>query len=233
MLRAIIFDFDGVIADSEFIHFSLLRHVLGDQGISLSKEEYYSSYLGFDDRECFYTALTNHGRSAPPDIIDELVKRKSVLFFNRLKDHPVVYPGVPELIREAALHLRLAIASGALRQEIEFVLEHSGLRKEFQHITSAEDVSHGKPNPESFLHAMASLNTHHEGQAAPLVASECLVIEDSIPGVHAAHSAGMKVVAVANTLDVEALRDADVVVQTMSALHLSKIQATLWGNNAS
>ena len=133
------------------------------------------------------------------------------------------------LFVQAAMHCRLAIASGALRHEIEFVLENSGLRKEFQHITSAEDVSHGKPNPEPFLHAMAGLNKQNEGQGSPLLAEECLVIEDSIPGIHAAQSAGMKVVAVANTHGVKELKEADVVLRAMSEFHLPKIQATLWG----
>ncbi len=228
MLRAIIFDFDGIIADSEPLHFKVLQRVLGEIGIFLSKEEYYSTYLGFDDKGCFQTALAAHGRPISPASIEDLVGRKATVFLDLLKQQLVVYPGVCELVREAAGRCRLAIASGALRHEIEFVLEHAGIKKEFDHITSAEDVVHGKPDPEAFLHALTMLNQGRPAEAPPLEPDECLVIEDSTPGVHAARAAGMKVLAVTNTHPRQDLAEADFVTQSLTDITLTGLERRLY-----
>ena len=221
MLRAIIFDFDGVIADSEPIHCGMLQRVLGELGIFLSTEEYYASYLGFDDRGCFQTALASHHRPISPDIIEDLIARKAQVFLEYITEHPVIYDGVPEFIRQAATRMPLAIASGALRHEIEFILEQGGLRKEFAHITSAEDVTHGKPDPQGFLHALHALNAQLKPTQPPLAADECLVIEDSIPGVQGACAAGMKVLAITNTHPPEHLRNAHAIATSLAQVNLS------------
>jgi beta-phosphoglucomutase len=225
-MRAIIFDFDGVIADSEPIHFAVFQRVLGEQGLVLSQAEYYADYLGYDDKGCFAAFFSAHGHPASPATIEELVARKAVAYFDYIKERPVIFPGVPEFIRESALGHRLAICSGALRHEIEFILEQSGIRKEFEHITSAEDVTHGKPNPEGFLHALASLNGRGRGGA--ITSQECLVIEDSLPGIRGAHAAGMKVLAVANTHCIEELQEADAVTSSLADVRLRELKDRLW-----
>jgi len=228
MLRAIIFDFDGVVADNEPIHCAMFQRVLGELGIFLSEEEYYAEYLGYDDKGCFAAALSAKGRPAPQTLIDELVARKAAVYLDYIRTHLVIFPGVHDFVREAAKQYRLAIASGALRHEIEFILEQAGIRKEFEHITSAEDVSRGKPNPDPFLHALASLN--RKARSAPLLdAGDCLVVEDSIPGVQAAHRAGMKVLAVTNTHPAEDLREADAVRTSLKEVDPSKLARDLWG----
>lgn len=228
MLRAIIFDFDGVVADNEPIHCTLFQRVLGELGVFLSREEYYAEYLGYDDKGCFAAILAARGRPTTQALIHELVARKAALYLDHIRDHLIILPGVREFVREAAKRHRLAIASGALRQEIEFILEQAGLRKEFEHITSAEDVSRGKPDPEAFLHALASLNRNRPGQADGLVPADCLVVEDSIPGVRAAHRAGMKVLAVTNTHPAEDLREADAVTRSLEDVHLQDLECHLW-----
>ena len=127
MPRALIFDFDGVIADSEPTHFTMLQRVLGEIGLFLSKDEYYASYLGYDDKRCFEAALAAHGRPSTPADLADLVARKARMFLDSLKGNLVIYAGVREFVHEAALHYRLAIDSGALRHEIDFVLEQVGL----------------------------------------------------------------------------------------------------------
>src|SRR5919106_6902818 len=102
MLRAIIFDFDGVVADSEPVHFAVFQRVLGDLGFFLSKEEYYSSYLGYDDKGCFAAFLTERGQTASPAAIDDLVRRKAVAYLDYIRHHLVIFPGVREFVREAA-----------------------------------------------------------------------------------------------------------------------------------
>jgi beta-phosphoglucomutase len=226
MLRALIFDFDGVIADSEPIHFAVFQRVLGDKGFFLSQEEYYADYLGYDDKGCFAAFLTAHGHPMTPETIDDLVKQKAAAYFDYIKERPVIFPGVCDFIHEAATRHPLAVCSGALRHEIEFILEQAGIRKAFEHITSAEDVIHGKPNPEGFLHALAALN--EQGASRFMIPSECLVIEDSLPGIRGAHAAGMKVLAVANTHRPEELQEADAVTSSLADVKLSELLHRLW-----
>jgi HAD superfamily hydrolase (TIGR01509 family) len=229
MLRAIIFDFDGVIADSEPAHFAAFQNILGEIGIPLTEEDYYSHYLGYDDRGCFAAALTAHDRPAPSSVVEDLAMRKARVYLDHIKQHLVIFPGVQDLVREATARYPLAIASGALRHEIELILDHADLRKAFAHITSAEDVTHGKPHPESYLHALAALNRIRPSGLHTLAAQNCLVIEDSIPGIQAAQAAGMKVLAVANTHTRRDLHGAEAVTQTLQGLNLSELENRLWG----
>jgi HAD superfamily hydrolase (TIGR01509 family) len=228
MLRALIFDFDGVVADNEPIHFAMFRRVLGSRGLFLSKEAYYREYLGFDDKGCFSAFLRAHGRPVTPDLINELIAEKATAYLDYIRDHLVIFPGVCNFVHEAARRHRLAIASGALRHEIEFILEQAGLREAFEHITSAEDVLEGKPNPEPYLHALQALNRQTPNGQLPLSAGDCLVIEDSVPGVQAAHAAGMKVVAVTNTHPQEDLGEADMVTDSLAAVTVAELARRLW-----
>jgi beta-phosphoglucomutase len=155
------------------------------------------------------------------------VKQKAAAYFDYIKERPVIFPGVCDFIHEAATRHPLAVCSGALRHEIEFILEQAGIRKAFEHITSAEDVIHGKPNPEGFLHALAALNQQSAGRF--ITPSECLVIEDSLPGIRGAHAGGMKVLAVANTHHVEELQEADAVTASLADVKLSDLLHRLWG----
>ncbi|OGW67598.1 MAG: hypothetical protein A3H49_07940 [Nitrospirae bacterium RIFCSPLOWO2_02_FULL_62_14] len=227
-LRAIIFDFDGVVADSEPIHLAVFQRVLGELGFILSPEEYYAEYLGYDDKGCFLAFLTAHGQAPSTELIGELVARKARAYLDHIKQHLVIFPGVRELVRDAASRHRLAIASGALRNEIEYALECAGIRKEFEHITSAEDVRCGKPDPEPFAHALASLNRASRSGQDRLAPGDCLVIEDSIPGIRAAHAAGMKVLAVANTHTVQDLHEADALTHSLTDVKLPELESRLW-----
>jgi len=167
-LTAIIFDFDGVIADTEPLHFASFRQTLAEIGISLSEPAYYADYLGYDDLGCFIAALTAHKHPADPAALAQLMQRKAHAYLESVTDHLVIFPGVREFVREAAAAYPLAIASGAIRHEIEVILEQAGLRKEFLHITSAEDVTRGKPDPQPFLQALNGLNRQRRAQAVTL-----------------------------------------------------------------
>jgi HAD superfamily hydrolase (TIGR01509 family) len=152
--------------------------------------------------------------------------KKAAAYMASLKDHLVIFPGVREFVEEAASAYPVAIASGALRSEIELILEQAGIRKAFRYITSAEDVTKGKPDPQSFLHALAGLN--QQSVAFPIAPESCLVIEDSVPGIRAARSAGMKVLAVANTHTVQDLHEAHAISQSLSGIRLDDVRARLW-----
>lgn len=223
-LQAIVFDFDGIIANTEPLHFSGLRQTLSEIGIELAEADYYANYLGYDDRGCFVAALTAHRRPIDPTLLERLMRRKAAAYLESVKRHRVIFPGVHEFVREAAVSYPLAIASGALRHEIEYILEEAGLRKEFRHITSAEDVTRGKPDPQPFLYALKALCT----QASDLSAENCLVIEDSLPGIRGAKAAGMKVLAVTNTHTVQDLHEADAITHSLRETSLTEIQDRLW-----
>ena len=225
-LAAMIFDFDGVIADTEPLHFSSFRQTLAEIDIELTESDYYANYLGYDDRGCFIAALTAHQHPTDPATLTQLMQRKAHAYLDSVREHQVIFPGACEFVRESAAAYRLAIASGALRHEIEVILEQAGLRKEFLHITSAEDVTRGKPDPQPFLHALNGLNRQHPEHA--ITAGSCLVIEDSIPGIRGAKTAGMKVLAVANTHRVQDLQEAHAVVQNLSHIRLNDLRERLW-----
>jgi len=225
-LTAVIFDFDGVIADTEPLHFAGFRQTLAEIGITLTESDYYANYLGYDDLGCFIAALTAHKHPTDPAALAQLMQRKARAYLESVTDHLVIFPGVREFVREAAAAYPLAIASGALRHEIEVILEQAGLRKEFLHITSAEDVTRGKPDPQPFLHALNGLNRQRR---EPLITAEsCLVIEDSLPGIRSAKTAGMKVLAVANTHTIQDLHEAHAAAQSLSQIRLNELRERLW-----
>lgn len=223
-LRALIFDFDGVIANTEPLHFAGLHQTLKEIGIDLTEAEYYADYLGYDDRGCFLAALTAHRRPIDPHTITQLMKRKAVAYLESVKHHQVIFPGIPEFVRDAARVYPLAIASGALCHEIEYILEEAGLRKEFSHIISAEDVTKGKPDPQPFLIALKALQ---QGDAG-LTTASCLVIEDSLPGIRGAKAAGMKVLAVTNTHTVQDLHEAHAIAHSLKEISLADLRMRLW-----
>ena len=223
MLKAIILDFDGVLADTEPLHFKMFQRVLHEEGLPLSEQDYYQKYVGLDDKGCFQTILSANGRPAPPETVRRLVERKAALMLERIKVTPVIYPGIEDFIKRAAGRYRLAIVSGALRHEIELILKSVGLRSSFEHITAAEDIRNGKPDPEGYLHALRTLN-----RGAAVQASDCLVIEDTIAGIQAAHAAGMRCLAVSTTYPADQLAGADAVVSTLKGYDLEALERRFW-----
>ncbi|MEW6734979.1 MAG: HAD family phosphatase [Acidobacteriota bacterium] len=215
MLKAIIFDFDGVIANSEPTHFATFRRVMAEEGIDISQADYYQNYLAMDDRGAFTRALTQAGRQ---DLIcvPELIKRKADYFQAHWQTEMVIYPDALAFIPTVANHYPLAINSGALRHEIELVLAQIKLRQHFSLIVSSEDVTNCKPDPEGYRLALARLNTQYPKLTAQ--PEECLVIEDSVGGVASAIAAGMRCVAVTNTYAAQQLTQATSVVSSLNEL---------------
>jgi HAD superfamily hydrolase (TIGR01509 family) len=214
VLRAIIFDFNGVICNDEPLHLAALRKVLGEVGVSISAEEYVSTYLGRDDRECCRTALEQSGKPVEAKTIASLTRRKSEYYLQCVGQNLEIFPGVLTFIREAYSLYELAIASGALRREIEFVLGRVGLQDRFRCIVSCEDVDKGKPDPSIFLRALERINSSRT-DSDPLLPGNCLVIEDSQAGVKAALGAGMKCLAVTNSFSSGELAEAHQVVPSL------------------
>lgn len=221
MLRAILFDCDGVIADTEPLHFAAFQRVLAEEGVTLTQEEYLNTYLAFDDRGCFTTALSKQTAPLATARLTELIARKSAYIEPLMQTHLRIFPGVVDFIRGAAATYPLAVASGALRHEVEMILAFGGVRDCFQEIVTAEDVARGKPDPESFLQATARLNAR---SATTIEPRECLVIEDSRHGVRAGRLAGMKVLAVTNSYAKAQLAEADLIVDSLAGLSLAEME---------
>ena len=215
VLKAVFFDFNGVIVNDEPLHLELFRRVLDEEGIALSEEEYDAKYLGYDNRKCFVAALTDAGQAeqAGDDAhITALMARKMNYYLDAINERFLLFPGVVELVRKLAATYPMAIVSGAMRDEIEKVLTRGGLRDCFRLIITSDDISTGKPDPEGYLKALAMLNSITQATIQP---DECLVIEDSVAGVQAAKSAGMRCLAVTNSYPAEKLNRADWIVPSL------------------
>ena len=225
MLRAVIFDFNGVLIDDEPIHLEMFQKVLKDEGLSLDAKDYYEQYLGFDDRGCFKAYYKRTGHILSDTALEDMVQRKAHYYRESIENRMVVFPGVKQLIRELSSHIPLAIASGALRSEIEMILEKLHLRKCFRGIVSAEDVNEGKPSPETFNKALDLLNQlAADGSIDP---SECLAVEDSREGIRAAHGARLKCLAVTNSHSEKELSEADSVVHSLEQVNLNFLEKLL------
>jgi beta-phosphoglucomutase len=224
MLRALIFDFNGIIVDDEPIHFELFKQVLAEEGIELTEADYYARYLGFDDRGAFTAAYREHGQSLDEKLLARLIARKALYYQSEIRSKVRIFPGVEKLVTTLVPVLPLAVASGALRQEIETILSTAGLLKHFAVIISAEDVDHGKPEPEIFLKALACLNARAE-DGRPIDAADCLVIEDSKEGIRGARRAGMRCLAVSNSHPAELLQEAHSVVKSLETVSLNFLQS--------
>jgi beta-phosphoglucomutase len=218
MLRAIIFDFDGVIANSEPLHFDAYARVLAREGVTLTRDDYYARYLGFDDVGAFAAIARDRGLPWTADAVGALVARKAIELEALERDTSVLFPGAADAIRRAAARVPIAIASGALAAEIRRVLRREQLDGFFTAVVSAEDTPFSKPAPEPYLHALGQLRA---ATAAPIAASDCVAIEDSRWGLESARAAGMRAIAVTNTYDEAALMPyADVVIRSLAGLDL-------------
>ena len=222
MLRAVIFDFDGVITDSEILHLRAFNQVLAQYSIEITTKDYYKDYLGLTDLDCFQLVARKGRLGLEAQRIENLVKQKNQVFEKLAKIEATIFEGTPEFLQMLKQNgIPMAICSGAVLAEIEPILEESRLRSFFEAIVSAEQIEKGKPDPEGFLLALKRLN---EGSQNPISANECVVIEDSHWGLEAGKAAGMHTVAITNTYDTEQLSMAEKVVTKLSELSIDDLQ---------
>ncbi len=210
MIRAIVFDLDGTLADTEPLHFHAFAAVLAPLGIELSRADYFARLVGYDDHDCFAVMLRENGRDAGEDAIRALIASKAALYQSAIAERDVLRPGAAEFVRRCAERFPLIIATGTLRDEAEMILSGGGIRELFADVIAAEDIEHGKPEPDCFIAALGRLGFLLRLHP-PLEGHECLVIEDTRAGIEAAHRAGMKVLALAYTEPPDALCAADLV----------------------
>jgi beta-phosphoglucomutase len=222
MLRAIIFDFDGVITDSEVLHLRAFNQSLVPYGIEISTKDYYTNYLGYSDFDCYKALIDNGLLKIEERQISDIIKVKSKIFEKLTKTEGRTIEGVREFLQMLEdNNIPMAICSGALLVEIEVMLEESGLRHFFAEIVSAEQVKKGKPYPEGFLLALKKLN---KKCPLPITANECIIIEDSHWGLQAGKAAGMHTVAVTNSYEAEQLRLAEKIVSHLNELTIDNLQ---------
>jgi beta-phosphoglucomutase len=224
MLKAIIFDFNGVILDDEPLHYQSMRDAVAEVGISITREEYWQKYLPLDDVRCLEAIGKTHRAELTAEMQAAILKRKSIIYHKRLSDQFPLFPGAAEMIRSASHNYPLALASGARREEIETTLNATDLRDCFRVIVAAEDFTLGKPHPESFLLALRKLNQALDGTMPKILPGECLVVEDSVGGIEGARAAGMMCLAVANSYPARDLQHANRVVSSLEEVGLDSLQ---------
>jgi beta-phosphoglucomutase len=220
-LHAIIFDFDGVVADSERLHLRAYQDILAGEGLPLSEEAYYARYLGYDDVGVLRTLAKDHGVALAEPRLQELIARKSARYDTLASQGEMLFPGAADFIRLAAAAVPVAIASGALTHEIEEVLERAGLRALLPVIVGADQTERSKPDPDPYLEAFARLRAA-SGRA--LDPRRTVAIEDSRWGLISARGAGLRTVGVTNTYAADELADAaELIVSGLDALQLSDL----------
>lgn len=225
MFRAVVFDFNGILVDDEPVHYEMFHRVLADEGIELSREDYYRDYLGLDDRGCLTAVFERAGQPLPLPRLMRLIARKASYYQERIRDggYPF-FPGAVELVREiAAAGWMLGIVSGALREEVEGALRQEGLLELFKILVTADDVEESKPNPAGYLRAIEAFNSEPPLPERLVHGHEVLVLEDSPAGLAAARDAGLTTVGVGQSYPVGELVGADAVVAALAGLTLEKL----------
>jgi beta-phosphoglucomutase len=228
MIRAVIFDLDGTLADTEPLHFAAFNEVLRADEIEIGFDDYTARLIGLNDRDCFTAVLRENHKDASEQHVAELITHKTRVYQAMVTERDVLYPGAAKFLRECAQRFPLMIATGTLRAEAEAILRRAGLRDLFLDIIAAEDVEHGKPEPDGFVAALGRIG-YLLRQRDPVLADECLVIEDTQAGIEAAHRAGMKVLALCQSAPADDLAAADVVRESISKLDLDDILRALRG----
>jgi beta-phosphoglucomutase len=218
MIQAIVFDFDGVLADSEPLHLRAYQDVLAPLGIVLTRDDYYSTYLGYNDAGVFARLGSAHGVEMGEGRIAALIEEKSAVFDALLASTDVLYPGAAALVDRLGAAFPLGIASGALKHEIRTILRGAGLEDRFRFIVASGDTPRSKPSPDPYLRA---------AELHGLPAGQCLAIEDSHWGIESARAAGLRCIAVPHTYPATELGAADAVVPNLEAITPALIASRL------
>ena len=219
MLEAIVFDFDGIIVDTEPLHYRAFLEVMRSMGVEFDYQTYLQEYIGFDDRDAFRHAAASVGRTLDHTELARLVSQKEQVF-ERIAAGVQAFPGAVELIQEAAATMPIAIASGALKSDIALILPHLGdgrVAQLFTAIVTANDVPRSKPDPQSYALAVQRLGRDAEA---------CLAIEDTTAGLASARGAGLQTLGVGHSYPVAKLTaHADRVVDALAGVTLRELRA--------
>jgi beta-phosphoglucomutase len=213
-IQAIVFDFDGVLADSEPLHLRVYQQLLEPHGIHLGQAAYCERYLGYDDEGVFRQIAVDYKLLLGDEEIEMLIAEKARRFEALVSDGNVLYPGAAACVRRLGASWPLGIASGALRAEIELMLRGAGLLDVFRFIVSAGETDRTKPAPDPYLRAAELLG---------IAPGACVAIEDSHWGLQSARAAGMRTIAITHTYPRESLTEADAVVDSLDEITVERI----------
>jgi beta-phosphoglucomutase len=220
-MDAIIFDFDGVLVDSEPTHLAAFRKVLANEGIDLTDAMYFDRYLGYDDHDCFTAVADDFDRDWDEAHLAALTETKTRIVHRMFSEGVAALPGAVEMVTAASrANLPLAICSGALRDEVREAAGAIGIAEAIEIVVAAEDVGRGKPDPEGYLKA-ATLLAERTGRE--ILPRRCVVCEDSPAGIAAGKAAGMNVLAVSTSYPAQELRQANRVVDNLAAVTLEDL----------
>jgi beta-phosphoglucomutase len=214
-LQAIVFDFDGVIADSEPLHLRAYQQALAEEGIALTREEYFERYLGYDDVGMLEALTRDRGVPANRKYIAELVAKKGDKLQAMLAGGEVLFPGAAAFVRSAAAAVPIAIASGALRHEIVQIVEGARLADLFLTIVASGDTPESKPSPAPYRLAFEQLR---QATGLDLDPRRCVAIEDSLWGLESAAGAGLRCVGVTTSYTADQLAGAELIVEGLNTL---------------
>jgi beta-phosphoglucomutase len=216
MIQAVFFDFNGVIIDDETLHLKAYTEALAEEGVVLTHEDYFNS-LGMDDVTFVRAAFGRTARELSDEVMRRVIESESAKHRALIEDVLPLFPGVVTFIKALSRRYPLGVVSMSSRRGIDYALVRAGLLKHFNVVVSAEDVQACKPDPSCYTKALEFLNAKRgPSQILPVSPSECLVIEDSPPGIESARAAGMRTLGVTNTVPEKQLREADADVVTRS-----------------
>jgi beta-phosphoglucomutase len=214
-MTAIVFDFDGVLVDSEPVHKAALLQAVGALDMTFTHEQYLGRYVGFDDRDCFRAIAADNNRPFSPELAADLAQRKAAAIGGLIENGAFTpFPGAVELVRAAAVAGPVGLCSGARRHEIEPVLRQLGLSTVFQAVVTADDVAHSKPDPEGYTLVAQLLRVEPR---------RCIAIEDTPTGIEAALAAGYAAIGVGHTFPVDQLIGAPVRVARIAELTIEAV----------
>lgn len=209
-MDAIIFDFDGVLVDSEPLHEWAIREAVAPLGWRFTHEQFVQGIVGRGDERAFVTIAGWNGGSLADQLASSLLARKRFLMAEGIAaGRYTVQVDAMEIVGLAAARMPLAVCSGSRASVVCGMLEATGLAPHFRHVVTADDVSRAKPAPDGYLLAARRLGAPPE---------RCLAVEDTPTGVESARAAGMRVVAVCHTCDAASLGGAHEVMDRISGL---------------
>ena len=206
LTRAVVFDFDGVLADSEPLHLAVYQELFAALGATLTREDYYANYLGFDDDGVFRAMAAAQAWQMDDTRITALIDQKARVFDDLIRSREVLFPGAAACVERLARGFPLGIASGALKHEIQTILRATRLERHFRFIVASGDTPNSKPAPDPYARA---------ARLHGLPPSACVAIEDSRWGIVSAKQAGLPCVGITNTYPASELTDADVIISSL------------------
>jgi beta-phosphoglucomutase len=216
MIKAILFDFNGVIIDDEELQKKAYQEVLKSEGITLTDEDYYAS-LGMDDESFVRAAYQRTQHHLSDEKLRSIIEGETELHRRMIEKELPLFPGAVTFVKACARHFIVGLVSMSRRTQIDYVLERIGLANAFDVIVSAEDVTACKPDPQCYKRGFQLVDkTRQRKNMFSLLQDECLAIEDAPQGIKAARGAGLRTLGVTNTVTANELRAAGADVVTAS-----------------